>query len=92
MKQIPKKQFDETLRLARDIWSNGNHDAIKERIVIAKEITKITGLDWMAVIDFVDSIVRVTGLLPGANDEMIYLLLRVLGWEVSDEVQESESL
>lgn len=92
MKKIPKKQFDEVLRLSRDIWEKHEQEPIKERIKVAQEITNVTGLDWMAIMDFIDCIIRSSGFVPGASDDFIYLLLRVLGWEVVDENEESESL
>ena len=84
MKQIPKKQFDEVLDLSREYWETGGTTVLQERIKAAQEIKKATDIDWLAIIDFVDCIVRTTGILPDASDEMFYILLRVLGWEVAD--------
>ena len=92
MKRIPKKQFDKLVRLSREYWEEGSTVLLQERIKVALEINESTGIDWVAFIDFVDSIIRSTGILPGASDEMLYILLRVLGCEVADEVKESESL
>lgn len=88
MKQIPKKQFDELVRLSREFWADIDKAHLKKRIDVAMEIREATGIDWMAIIDFVDCIIRSTGVLPGASDEMLYILLRVLGWEVADNVEE----
>lgn len=92
MKRIPKKQFDEVLRLSREIWDNGEHEPIKERIKVAQEITNATGLDWLAIMDLIDCIIRDSGFVPNADDDFIYLLLRVLGWDVANEDKENESL
>ena len=92
MKKIPKKQFDELVRLSRKFWEDIDTTLLKDRIDVAMEIREATGIDWVATIDFIDCIIRSTGILPGASDEMIYNLLRVLGWEVADEDEESESL
>ena len=92
MKKIPKKQFDEVIRLSREIWEDGGTDIIKNRIKVAQEIYQTTGLCFTVIMDIVDSIIRPSGFMPGADNEMIYLILRVLGWEVTHEVEESKSL
>ena len=84
MKQIPKKQFDSIVRLSREYWETGSTPLLQERIKDAMEINEMTRIDWLAIIDFVDCIIRRTGVLPGASDEMLYILLRVLGWEVAE--------
>ena len=88
MKQIPKKPFDKLVQLSREYWEEGSTITLQERIKVSMEIREVTGIDWLAIIDFVDSIIRRTGILPGASDEMIYILLRVLGWEVAEIVEE----
>ena len=92
MKKIPKKQFDEVIRLSREIWEDGGEKPIKDRIKIAQEIYGITGLCFTVIMDIVDCIIRPSGFMPNADNDMVYLILRVLGWEVTDEVQESKSL
>ena len=92
MKKMPKKLFDEVVSLSRSFWEDFDEAAIKKRITVAQEITKETGLDWLAILYFVDSIIRAGGLLHGASDYMLYHLLGQLGWEIVDEVEKSESL
>lgn len=87
MKKIPKKQFDKLVSLSRGYWEDGSTTLLQERIKVAIEINEVTGIDWLAIIDFVDGIIRRTGVLPGASDEMLYILLRVLGWEVAENVE-----
>lgn len=90
MKKIPKKQFDEIICLSRKYWDDGTSNdstVLQERIKIALEFRDVCGIDWMAIIDFVDSIIRTTGILPGASNKMIYFLLRSLGWEVAENVE-----
>ena len=86
MKKIPKKELDKVVELSRSYWeSGGDTHILQSRIAIAKEIEAQTGIDWLTIIDFVDSIVKTSGLFKDASNEMIYILLRVLGWEVVDE-------
>lgn len=92
MKKMPKKQFDELVRLSRSFWEDFDEPAISKRIDVAQEITKLTGIDWLAILYFVDSIIRKGGLLHGASDYMLYHLLGQLGWEITDEVKEIESV
>ena len=87
MKKIPKKQFDSIVRLSREYWETGSTPLLQERIKAAIEIRDVTQIDWLAIIEFVDCIIRRTGVLPGASDEMLYILLRVLGWEVVEDVE-----
>lgn len=87
MKKIPKKQFDEVLRLSREYWESGEVSLIKERIAIAQDIYKKAGIDWLAITDLIDCIIRSSGFVPGASDDFIYLLLRVIGWEVTELVE-----
>jgi hypothetical protein len=87
MKQIPKKQFDKVLRISREIWETGEENLFKMRIKEAQKIERVTGLDWMAILDFIDCIIRSSGFIPGASDEIIHFLLRVFGWEVAEDVE-----
>ena len=84
MKQIPKKQFDEVVRLCREYWNTGDPENLKPQFEVAMEIEKATGINWLSIVHFVDCIIQTMGILPGASDEMLYILLRVLGWEVAD--------
>ena len=92
MKKIPKKQFDDFVSTSREFWETVDTDLVKKRISMTQEIGKTTGIDWSAILDFVDSVIRYTGFLPGADNETFYSLLRLMGWEVTDEIEESESL
>jgi hypothetical protein len=89
MKKIPKKQFDEVIRLTREFWEDADDSNVllQERIKIAMNIKDVSGVDWFAIINFVDSLFQRTGFLPDASNEMIYILLRVLGWEVVEDVE-----
>lgn len=90
MKQIPA-QFNEVLRLSREFWESGdsgNNALLRERIKVAQGVRDDTGIDWLAIIDFIDCIIRPSGFVPGASDEMLFILLRVLGWEVVEDVKE----
>lgn len=98
MKKISKKQMGKLIDLSRQYWVSAratgepSESLLKERNKIASEIADKTGLSEFAIIDLVDSIVRCNGLLPDADNDEIYFVLRILGWRVKDEVQESESL
>lgn len=92
MKNIPKKLFDEFVSISREFWKTSDNDLIKKRIEMSQQICKETGIDWSAILDFIDSIIRYTGFLPGADNETLYALLHLMGWGVADEIEEGESL
>lgn len=87
MKKMPKKLFDEIIYLSRAYWEDGEEEILNKRIRLAKTVEKATGVDWLHILDFIDSIVAGRSLLPGAENEKIYEALSVLGWEVVDEAQ-----
>lgn len=92
MKIIPKKQFDEVVALSREYWNSGVESILHERIDKAEAIARPLGLSWLVPLEMVDSIISPSGLLPNADNDTIYTVFRVCGWEVADEEQTSESL
>ena len=90
MKKIPKKPFDEIIDMTRYYWANGGDDAfLQNRIDKAMSIECV---GWLPVMDLMDSILNPHGFCPDAENDEIYCALRCLGWEVSGEVEASESL
>ena len=91
MKKINKRILDECIEMTRLYWGNKEIDAeiLTDRIKTAKKAE----IDWCALINLLDSILSKGGFNPEASNLEIYLVLRLLGWEVVDEeVEESESL
>lgn len=86
MKKMPKKQFDEIVDLSRAYWESGEEEILTERIHLAQKLEKIIGVDWLSILDFVDSIVRNRGFFHDAENDEIYCALRVIGWEVVEDV------
>lgn len=87
--KIPKGQLDEIIELTRTYWNGEDADRqlLQERIDKAQVLELIVGVDWLTVIDFVDSIIRHRGFLPNAENDMIYSVLKLLGWEVADDAE-----
>ena len=91
MKTIPKKLFNKVISTTRLYWGsslrNGEPDKglLYKRIELATQLQEQTGIDWLAITDFLDSIVKTNGLQPDAENDEIYCALRCLGWEVKDE-------
>ena len=92
MKRISKKLLDTLIYLERLYWKDGEVVLLPGVHAVAMEIECDCGLDWLSIKELVGSIVRHHGFLEDASNEKIYEVLNVLGWEVSDEVKESESL
>lgn len=84
MKQIPKKPLDEIIEVCRRYWNSEVADskALDKRIKIAQKIEKRTGLDWLALANFIDAVLMGDGLEPNAENEKIYSALRALGWDI----------
>lgn len=87
MKIIPKGQLDEIIALTRTYWNGTDVDRelLQTRIDKAQELQKNIGVDWLSIIDVIDGIIRHKGFLPNAENYIIYSVLRLLGWEVTDD-------
>ena len=85
MKKMPKKQFDKILDLSLEYWENGKEEILTERIHLAQKVEKIIGVEWLSILEFVDSVIRCNGLLPDAENDEIYSALRTIGWEVTGD-------
>lgn len=92
MKWIPKKLLDTLIYLERLYWKDGEVALLPGVHAVAMEIESECSLDWLSIKELIGSIVRHHGLSENASNEKIYEVLNVLGWEVADEVKESESL
>ena len=92
MKKIPKKKLDEIIDLTRQYWESGNSELLQERIDKAMDLRADTSLDWYACVNLMDGILQPNGFLSHAENDEIYSVLRILGWEAVDEEQTSESL
>lgn len=92
MKVIPKQKLDRVIELTRAYYKNGDKSLLDERIDVSEEISNQSKLNWLRINDFVAAIVGSNGFFPDAENDDIYLALRVFGWRVVDEVEESESL
>ena len=92
MKQIPKKLLDALIYLKRLYWKDGDKELLAGIHALAFEIEDECNLEWLAISDFLSSILMFKGLSPNADNETIYEALSFFGWEVVDEVEESESL
>ena len=90
MKKLNRKVLDKCIEMTRQYWQ-GEADSSKfllERIELAKE----SGIDWTALLNLLDGIFAGFGFNPEASNWNIYCVLQMLGWEVADEVETSESL
>lgn len=97
MKKISKKKLDKLIELTREYW-HGEYEQGKNRAILSKRITladaleKEIGLSWGAVLGLLDGILQNHGFFRDATNDEIYCVLRCLGWEVTDEDEESEGL
>ncbi len=85
MKKMPKNLFDELIERSRQYWKDGDCYTLADKGVASHKVEDATGVDWLSAGDLVDSIIRWRGFLPNAENEKIYEVLKVLGWEVVDD-------
>ena len=81
MKQIPKKQLDKVIGLTREYWKDGDTDILGERIRMCESLN----IGWCPALDLMDGILQNSGFCPDASNELIYDIIRLLGWEVMDD-------
>lgn len=83
MKKIPKKLFDAFVEESRLLMETGigNH----KRFLIAGELEKATGIGHPWFAQLVDSLIAGNGFLFDAENDEIYSVLRICGWEVVDD-------
>ena len=81
MKQIPKKQLDKVIGLTREYWKDGDTAILGKRIRMAGSLN----IDWSPALYLMDGILQNNGFCPDASNELIYDIIRLLGWEVVDD-------
>ena len=97
MKKLNKRILDKCIRMTREYWSEDNRipefaveEFLGKRIDLATEVGKVS---WSSVLNLLDGILATRGFNHEASNMEIYLVLRLLGWEVVDEeIEEGESL
>ena len=87
MKKIPKKLLDECIEATRAYWrcpAVEDSQRYKEKTDNCHALMDVIGVDWSAISDFLDSILRLQGFTPDAENDEIYCTLRTLGWEPTE--------
>ena len=82
MKEIPKKLLDDCIEACRGFWGSGNHFLMHQMHEKAETLGKAIGIDAFVVSDFIGTIVKGWGFCTDAENEKIYSVLRLLGWNV----------
>ena len=79
MKTFPKKEMDELIHGLREWRADEGNESVHKPMSAAYKLGKETGvaaIKWLNLIDAICS-----GVAPDAGDEVIYEVLRLLGWE-----------
>lgn len=79
MKTFPKKEMDELIHGLREWRADEGNSSVHKPMSAAYKLGKETGvaaIKWLNLIDAICS-----GVAPDAGDEVIYEVLRLLGWE-----------
>lgn len=88
MKKIPKKLFDDFVDISRKWWKGELESRCRELEEIAEALQKATGIDECFIVKFIDSLIAPDGFNPDAENDEIYSVLRICGWEVVDDGKE----
>jgi hypothetical protein len=86
MKKIPKLSLDRYIELSRHYWDTGNVSLLDDMKAASFKLQDAINVDWLSVENFIDAIIRNRGFYPHAENEKIYEVLSVLGWEVVEDV------
>jgi hypothetical protein len=94
MKKINKRILDECIELTRLYWGESGDEKRYDNILDDRfKWARTSGVKWSPLLNLLDGILASNGFAPEASNWDVYLVLRLLGWEVVDEeVKESESL
>lgn len=88
-KVVPRKALDALIKATKayngSVVRNDMHKKLADINGARKEIEAQTdySIGW-AVQHFVDALCGVYGMMPDATNEEIYMLLKMIGWEVVD--------
>lgn len=93
MKKINKRILDKCIELTRTYYTEDYDETNVKYVQMRLEEAKKAEVDWYALVRLLDGILFCGGFKPDASNWDVYLVLRLLGWEVVDEeIEESESL
>ena len=81
-KAIDKEKFDSLLSLTRKYWETGERELITAKIVLCQSLQEDTGVNWSAFLEITDCVLQHGGFKTKANNDTIYSVLRLLGYEV----------
>ena len=90
-KQLNKKDLDKLLRYIRSYWGCTATDLEalhKARVATAEQLV---GSGWLALLCLLDGIFGVKGFCKNASNKTVYIVLRLLGWEVVEAVEEDNA-
>lgn len=91
-KQILRKDLTEILNLTREHYHGDGLDdvGLKRRIDTGIRVEEYGGPGWLHLTGFVDALLGYKGIWMEATNWDIFGLLEKLGWEIVDELEESD--
>ena len=85
MKTVWKSTIDELLRVVRKYAKTGDTDILARKSEICRELSvEAFGSEgkWLKFADLTGAVVGVNPLVPGASNQVVYDVLKVIGIEV----------
>ena len=91
MKKVKKACLEELIDVARLYHSqecdeSTRNQCLKQNLYLSKLLEEETGVLFIAWSDLIHSILMYKGFNSNATNDDIYYCLRLLGWEVIDEI------
>jgi hypothetical protein len=89
--KIKKSTLDELMGYTRKVWDIEDPDSsniVGYRIDRAIELCQTEKIDWSPLLNLLDAVLMCDGFAPDACDDVVYAVIRLLGWEVVDDGEE----
>ena len=88
MKTVKKSTIDELLRVVRKYAKTGDTDILTKKLEICSKLSvEAFGSEgkWLQFADLAGAVVGVNPLVPGASNQVVYDVLKVIRIEVVEE-------
>ena len=84
--KIRKSTVDELIGYTRKLWNDPDgNSVISSRIDRAEELCKKEPVDWSPLLYLLDALFMYEGFAKDAGNDVVYAVIRLLGWEITNE-------
>ena len=90
--KIKKSTLDEMIQITKKIWDEPEEakykNFMRKRIDRVIALCKTEDVDWSALLYLMDALYMGKGFAPDADNELVYAVVRLMGWEVVSDGEE----